>query len=174
MNFRENWWKFLVLALVVLGLIWWRQNRNQPEEELVTEAEQIEEQVNRYLEERGIELPEGGRRANLKDVAEGLGTGVATVVESDETEERTYTVIAGLPDLSVGWYVVWARNAEGDLVNLGRMRQAKGGYLLDTTSAQDLSGYEEVVISKEDSVSDEPSEIVLEGEFGGGEEGEEE
>ena len=163
MNLKDNGWRFLVLGAVVIGLIWWRQQGlvNQ-DEDILAEQLALEQQVNEFLEERGIELPEGSDRANLRSVAGELGTGVATRVEGGEQTE--FTVVAALQELEAGWYEAWLR-ADGEVLSMGRMRSAKGGFVVDYSTGVDASSYSNVVVSRQDSSTSEPMEIVLEGEF---------
>lgn len=161
---RENWWKFLVLAGVVGGLVWWRQGQAPKEEiEVQTPEERLEEQVNRFLDDSGISLPEGAERANLSDVSGGDASGVVSKEESGSLTELT--VIADLPELTGGSYVAWLVSDEGVFMRLGALRAAKGGFLVDFSSTSDLTGYDTVVVSRETSITTQPSSEILRGSF---------
>jgi hypothetical protein len=161
---KDNWWKFLVLAVVVIGLVWWRQNQAPREElEVPTPEEQLEQQVNQFLEDSGIRLPEGSERANLSDQTGGSATGVAS--RQVGTTRTDITVIADLPDLTGGSYVAWLTDEDGDFERMGALRPAKGGYLIDFSTSQNIEGMDEVVISRETSITNQPSELILQGSF---------
>lgn len=161
---RENWWKFLVLALVVGGLVWWRQQ--EPQEsvlDLPTEEEALEDTVDTFLRDRGLVLPEDSDRANLADQANSGATGVA--VRKQEATGTEVTVMAALPDLTDGVYVAWVRQDDGKYLKLGTLRASKGGWLLDYSGKAELMS-EEVVVSREDSSQvTTPDEIMLKGTF---------
>lgn len=164
MNLRENWWKYLILAVVVVGLLWYRRDGTEDTPEVVTpnDDEVVEQQVDDFLRDRNISLPEGGDRANLRDQTDDGLTGVAT--RTDENE--LITVLADLPDPEAGnFYQAFLLSGDNDYLSLGRLRPAKGGYLLETRVDADLSGYDTVVISRETGEASEPSRILLRGNF---------
>lgn len=164
MNLKDNWWKFLVLGAVVVGLIWWRQQGTelQNEDELAEQLE-LQEQVDEFIEERGIELPEGSERANLRAEEGVTGTGVATRVAEGEGVDE-FTVAVDLPEPESGWYVAWLVNDE-ETVKLGRLTMTKSGFVGDFSVDEEVSGLNQVRISQETGEVEEPSNTVLEGSF---------
>ena len=162
----QNNRQFLVIGaiiLVIVGLIWLRGRNAGLQIEVPDEDTQLEEQVNRFLEDRGITLPEGADRANLRDRTDSGYTGISTRQIQDNS--TTYTIIASLDDLDMGWYEAWIVNNDDDFISLGRLRTSKGGFLLDYSTSIDTEGYNKVQISQESSVASRPSDIILEGEF---------
>ncbi len=113
-----------------------------------TTEEKIEERFN-------LVLPEDVERAELTDVSGGTASGIAA--RKYENGRFEFTVLADLPDPDSGTYQV-ALEKDGDQVNLGAMRVAKGGYLLDFNSSVDYSDYNQVKVSLGDKV-------ILEGGF---------
>lgn len=161
MDWNKDWWRYGLVALVVVGLLWWR-NRQQPEAPVAPMSEQeATERANKFLQEAGIEVPEGTERANLMDlVNEGL-TGVVTrKVEGGKTE---ISVIAGLPE-TTKLYVAWLANDQGDWRRLGRLVDEKGGMKLDY-QGEGIGGFDEVVVSEETGVGVKPTKPVLRGYF---------
>jgi hypothetical protein len=154
----------LILILVVVGLIWWRQRDTGPseEEQQLQEQMELEQQVDEFLQERGIELPEGSDRANLRDVTGGAAAGV--VIRQVGDMEAEYTVIGALPAPESGWYEAWLVS-DNRILDMGRMREGKGGYVVDFSTTEDVSGLDQVQVSQEIRVTEQPTEILLEGSF---------
>jgi len=163
MNLQENWWKFVVLGLVIVALIMWRQQQTAPEnQQALAEQMQLAQEVDQFLDEQGITLPSDGDRANLKAVEGVVGNGVAVrMVEDDKTE---YTLIANLAEPDMGGYFGWLSDGT-EYLSLGRMRSGKGGFILDYTLLQSGDQFNRVIVSQEEAPDQSPSSIVLEGAF---------
>lgn len=165
MNRRDIVIGILILALLG-GVIYWRQ-RSQPSEEMrVPETLSVEEQ----LEQRfGTEIPEDVEKAELRDVTGGASSAIAT--RKFENGVFTHSVLADLPDPQGGhFYEGWlVRGQEGDenfvVLSTGRMRIAKGGWVLDFQSNNNLSDYNNVVITLEEVADTTPETHILEGSF---------
>lgn len=114
-------------------------------------------------------IPEDTEKAELKDATGGASSGIAA--RKFENNKFTLTVLADLPDLtSAEFYEVWiVRGQTGEsnysLIAIGRMQIAKGGYLLDYTSATDYSDYQKVIVSQETRLTNLPQKTVLEGSY---------
>lgn len=110
-----------------------------------------------------VEIPDDVDKAELTDVTGGTSSGIAT--RKYENGVYTHTVLADLPDSTSGeFYEGWL--VMGDkFFSTGRMRVAKGGYLLEYTSKTDYSDYNEVVITLEGTADTTPEKHVLEGNF---------
>ncbi len=152
---KDTWWKFLVLGLVIVGLLMWRkgQSEDQPVADIASE-EEVEQRVNHLLEQANISLPENSERINLRALEGVEATGVVSL-SKDENETRV-AVIASLPENESENYVVWMVGDGVDALKLGRLRLAKGGYLLDQSVSEDLRQYERVLIGKESDLPDSP------------------
>lgn len=159
-----NWWKFLVLGAVILGLVWMRQGTSEEEElgDILTGAA-LEQQVNDFLETQNMTLPEGGDRANLASQNGSEATGVATR-EVGEVFTK-FHLLASLPDLENGLYEAYVVNDMDENLRLGAMNVRKGGYLLEATMAEDVSGYDIVRIYSPSSVAGSLGDLVLQGTF---------
>jgi hypothetical protein len=150
---------FVVPVLVLSGC---RRGQEEEENNLVSEDVQLEERVNRFLDESGVSLPENGERANMSDETGGDATGV--VNRQTEGNQTMFTVLAALPE-PTGNYHAWVDTGEESYLYLGRLTPAKGGYLLEKTIEGEFSG-NEVVVSDEVRVGETPTNIVLRGQFG--------
>lgn len=160
----------IVIGLVVLaalaGVIYFRSRGPSPDELKVPQTLSTED----VLEDRfGLDIPEDVDKAELKDVSGGTSTAIAT--RKFEAGTFTHTVIADLPDSDPGtFYEGWlVRDNQGDpdfnIISTGRMRIAKGGYLLEFQSTTDYSDHNNVIITQEEVSDNVPEKHVLEGSF---------
>lgn len=153
-----NWWKLLVLGAVILGLIWWRSGGQEPEmDESVLQGAQLEQQVNEFLEDQNLTLPEGSERANLAAKDGSSSTGVASRVAGDDA--ANFSVLASLNALESGVYAAALVNDANETMPLGTLSVRKGGYILESSLTNDVAGYDTV------RVTDPKGVTVLEGTF---------
>ena len=160
--------KDIVIGLVVLavlaGIIFWF--RKPKEEFKVPEIPSVEEKMEEFF---NVEIPEDIEKAQLKDVIGGDALGIAT--RNYENGTFVHVVLADLPNPEEGFYYEgWlVRGKEGDddfdYISTGKMRLAKGGYLLEFESSTDYLDYQEVVITLEKTEDNLPEKHVLEGTF---------
>lgn len=110
----------IVLVILILGVFWIRKVRNDRALKLeVTPTPTTEERISDSF--NGLTIPTDTKKAELNDVSGGDGFGVAT-------EDM---VLADLSDPEAGYfYQVWLEK-DGKLTSLGKMRVAKGGWLLE-------------------------------------------
>ena len=127
---------------------------------------QTQENIERTF---NLDIPEDYEKAELKDVSKGEGSAIATRKLEDGVFK--HMVLADLPDPEAGtFYEGWlVRGKSGDsnfaFISTGKLRIAKGGYLLEFESKTDYSDYKGVVITLE-KVDDKKPEIhILEGSF---------
>jgi hypothetical protein len=155
----------LVILLVLAGIVYWvarPKNETILEiEDTPTTEEQIEEQFN-------TDIPEDADKAELEDVSGGDSSGIA--VRDIIKGLFTLSLLVDLPDPETDYaYQAWAvkedEKGEKEYVSLGRLRIAKGGYVLDYESSKDLSEYKDIVVSLEKSIDGEIEKIVLESSF---------
>lgn len=155
----------LFILAILAGIIFWIR---KPEKDLQVPEDMttVEEEMENFF---NIEIPEDAEKAQLKDVAGGDSSGIAT--RDQENGTFVHVVLADLPDpegtdFYEGWLV---RGKVGDdnfdFISTGKMIIAKGGYLLDFESRDDLSEYMGVVITLEEVADANPETHVLEGSF---------
>lgn len=110
-----------------------------------------------------FQIPEDVESTELKDVIGGDSRAIAT---RDFTDGLfTHAVLADIPDLEEGFYEGWLVKNDGKFISTGKLRVAKGGYLLEFSSTTDYSDYKKVVITKELKDDVTPEVHVLEGSF---------
>lgn len=166
---KQQWISIAAVVLIIAGLGYFlfRQGQ-QPEEDSSALEEQVaEERAEEVLSEMNIELPENVERATLRDVAGVGAAGVATrdeVVEGED-ENREYSLLVSLPDLAENEFYEGYLVGEGDPVFLGKLRQAKGGWMLDYTLEKEIEGEPVVKVTRETVDDQQPEETVLEGNF---------
>jgi hypothetical protein len=158
----------LAILLVIVGLFYFRQREENGD--LTVPEEETVQDVERRIEERfGVQIPEGVNRTQLRDVAGGDAYGLAT--RTMENKTFVHNILADLPDPETGRvYQAWlARGEEGeedyDLVATGRMRIAKGGWVLEYRTSRNLEDYNRVLISSERAGEQSGENLVLEGSF---------
>lgn len=156
----------IVILFALAGFIYFRAKRETPPELTVPQTLSTEDTLEQKF---GLTLPEDVDRAELKDVTGGDASGIAT--RKFENGRFTHTVLADLPDPAQGsFYEGWlVRGKEGDenfaFISTGKMKLAKGGYLLEFESTTDYSAYNNVVITQEKVFDATPETHILEGSF---------
>jgi hypothetical protein len=115
------------------------------------------------------QIPEDAERIELKDVSGGEGSGLAT--RKFENGKFNHVILADLADPAAGsFYEGWlVRGKQGDsnysVVLTGKLRVAKGGYLLEFESDKDYSDYKQVIVTLEKVDDKNPETHILEGSF---------
>ena len=154
----------VIILAVVAGAIVWIRRAKTAQEPLPTPS--IEEKIEKTF---NLEIPEDVERADLNDVTGGTGSGIAT--RKYASGRFTHALLADLPEPASGtFYEGWlVRGKEGEanfaFISTGRMRVAKGGYLLELTSSTDYSDYKGVVVTLERVDDKKPEAHILEGSF---------
>jgi hypothetical protein len=153
--------KCLIGGLLIGALVLGGCQKQQPAPQgQVNGQAAVDEQVNKFLTEKGITLAPGAGRAALSGPE---GSGIASMDKSNGT--TTYSVIADLPPLTGGMYAAWLKNEAGAVVNLGQLKQEKGGYMVTKTTTEDWSSYKTVIVSQETGTVTTPTGAVLQGNF---------
>ncbi len=165
---RERWIGLAVVLVIVGGFLFLknRQPGKKLDDKAVTgEGVEIEERASEFAKQMGITIPSDVQKTELKDVAGGTGTGLSTRKFTGGT--FAHSVLAGLADPEEGtWYEAWlVRNEPFDLVYTGKLRMAKGGWVLDYTGSQDLTDHGKVIVTRERVDDRKPETNVLEGNF---------
>lgn len=159
---------FIVIILVIIFLI--RRNRNANTLSLNSALPTPTSNYQQELKDNfGIVLPTNAIKADLKDVNGGNQMGLAT--KDLENGQSSYAIIANLEDPATGnFYQAWLiRGKEGDtdydLVSLGKLYLAKGGWMVTYTTGKDLSDHKTVLITSESTFDNTPEKHILEGSF---------
>ncbi len=157
----------IILVILALGFYLLKNRSKTPELEI---SQSPSPSFEKELEETfKIEIPDDVEKIVLKDVTGGSATGLAT--RKYDEGLFTHTVIADLPNLQdqafyQGWLI---RGQEGeadyDLVSTGKLKVAKGGFILEFQSNKDYLEYQRVLITKEKVFDNVPEERLLEGSF---------
>lgn len=163
MNRRDIITGVIILVLVVGAFLWLR---NRPSKEVSAPSTSTQENIEKSF---NLTIPDDVETADLIDVSAGDGSGVAT--RKYENGTFNHMVLADLPDLTQGsFYEGWlVRGKMGDkdfaYISTGKLRVAKGGYLLEFESSVDYSNYTGVVVTLEKVNDKTPETHILEGSF---------
>jgi hypothetical protein len=156
----------IILAVLALVIYFWQAKKPKlsvPEEPSPTSTEES------FETKFNITIPEDVEKTNLIDITGGNSEGLATRKYDNGT--FMHSVLADLPDpdgnnFYEGWLV---RGKPGendfDFISTGKMKVAKGGWVLNFDSSTDYTDYEGVVITLETVFDDTPEEHILEGSF---------
>src|SRR3989344_8613432 len=163
MNRRDIIIGAVILILVVGAVLWFK---GKGVKEVSTPTPISEEEIKSRF---NLTIPEDVEKSQLKVVSGGNGSGIST--RKYEAGRFTHMVLVDLPDPAVGtFYEGWlVRGKMGDAnfayISTGRMRVAKGGYLLEFNSGTNYSDYTGVVVTVEKVNDKTPETHVLEGSF---------
>lgn len=154
----------VILAVLATSIVVIRRARAP--KTVPTSTPSVEQKLEKSF---NFEIPDDVERAELKDVSGGTGSGIAT--RKYEAGRFSHTVLADLPDPAAGtFYEGWlVRGKEGDsnfaYISTGKLRVAKGGFLLEFESGKDYSEYKGVVVTLEKVNDVKPETHTLEGSF---------
>ncbi|MBI4157903.1 anti-sigma factor [Candidatus Woesebacteria bacterium] len=163
MNRRDIITGVIILVLVIGGFLWLR---NRAPKEVTAPSTSNQENIERSF---NLTIPDDVDTADLEDVSGGDGSAVAT--RKFENGTFTHMVLADLSDPAAGtFYEGWlVRGKMGDFdfayISTGKLRVAKGGFLLEFKSAVDYSNYNGVVVTLEKVNDKTPETHILEGSF---------
>lgn len=154
----------VVIIAVVLLLL--RQSQSPPVLQNPNPSPSSQQQIEDAF---NLEIPDDVEKIDLEDVAD-IG-GVAIATRKFENGEFTSTVLADLPDPIPGsFYQVWITkddpaSASSQFLSLGRMRLAKGGWILEFRSTTDYLDYNGFLISEEKTSDNSPERHLMQGQF---------
>jgi len=155
-----------VAVILILGIGIYFLLQNNQEEEIVIEptptpvaVEDIEDQFN-------VDIPDNAERAELR------GEGALALATREVVGGLVrLSILADLPELNLDQrYQAWVvkddpESEEDTTVPLGTLTVAKGGFTIEFSSSDDLTGYDKIIVTKELNLDSTPEEIVLEGSF---------
>lgn len=157
-----------VIILIILAGAIFMLRRNPSVPEMANNPSPTPSVESRLEDSFKVDIPDDAEKAELKDVANVNGTAIAT--RSWENNRYSATVLADLPDPESGFYQVWigrggATDANTTFVSLGRMRVAKGGWMVEFQSNTNYSDYDTVIVTQESTSDSRPEKHILEGSF---------
>lgn len=131
-----------VLVILITGALLIRRARNSKNLTAVPTSNIAQNVESKFP---GLVVPENADRANLGDVSGGQGMGEA--IRTFENGKFSLTIIADLPEPKAGEFYRGFLVSGDKQILLGTLSTAKGGFLLDFTSTQDLTSYNKVVVT---------------------------
>jgi hypothetical protein len=154
---------FVVLIIIIAGVLWFKNSRTRRLVAIPTPTpiSTIEKQVTQKF--GGLKIPANADKADLTDVSGGIGLGEAA--RTYQNGKFSLTVLADLPDPKTGYFYQGWIVSGTTYVSLGKLRIAKGGYLVDFTSSVNYSNFKKVVVTLEKVFNNTPETRVLEGSF---------
>ena len=155
--------KGAIVIAAVAGIIYYiGQTNEEPQDTQTPISQNTLEETQRQIEERfRTQVPEGVDRTELK--REGVD-GVALATREVTETGTNISILADLPDPQVGFYQAWIEK-EDEMISLGRLDIAKGGFVVEFTSERDLSEYDKVMITQQSDQQSSPEDVVIEGRF---------
>lgn len=166
MNKKDIVIGFAILAVLVVVVFLLRRPGSNSVTLLPSPTPSSEEKIESSFK---VDIPEDVDKAELKDVSDTNAIGIAT--KKYENGRFTATVLADLPEPESGnYYQAWITSGElqksdTKFVTLGRMRIAKGGWMVEFQSNSDLSVNKNVLISLEKTPDSIPEKHIMEGSF---------
>jgi hypothetical protein len=163
---REILIGFVVILVLALGIFFWRRSKTNLKVPEATPTPSVQNQIESKF---NVQIPENVDKAELKDVSGGASGAVVT--RKYDKGLFSFTLLANLPDLAdrefyEGW-LTKGKSGDSDysLISLGKLRIAKGGYLLEFQSSKDYSGYNRAIVTREQVNDTKPEKTILEGSF---------
>lgn len=162
----------IVVVVMLGGAIYFSQKRSSQEDLKVPETLSTEDQLEEKFK---IQIPEDVDKAELKDLGGGTASGIATrkflPAQAGADSKFSFTALADLPDPDAGsFYQGWLTKGESgkegfSMISVGRLSQAKGGWMLNFNSSTDFSDYGNVLISSEKTQDSKTEKRILGGSF---------
>lgn len=157
----------LLILAVVFGVYYFFFRAETPD--ILPETEMTQEEERQFEDAFNLEIPDDIEKILLEDVTGGDTMAIAT--REYEGGLFSHTVLADLSDplpgtFYEGWLVIGEPgDANFHFISTGKMRVAKGGYLLEFESSTDYSDHLGVVITLEEVFDATPEKHILEGSF---------
>lgn len=153
----RNFLILLITALILGGIIYYLTNREQEEVLVVPEPQTLssEDELEKSLR---FQIPEDAEKTELRNLRGDASKAIATRRVVNEVLE--ISILADLDEGSYQAYLVKGEQGSEDYSEIpaGELRLAKGGYLLEFESSEDLSAYDKIIVKDGDNV-------VFEGSF---------
>jgi len=143
----------IVLAVGISYIVFFRDADDEPvvvieESQTLSVQDEIEDTFN-------LVIPDDIEKGELLAIGDGTSSGMVTRDFMDGS--FVFTVLADLPELDEGEYEVFVskevpESSEYFAISIGSLRPAKGGYIVEFSSSEDLSEFENVVVKADDEV----------------------
>lgn len=145
---------FIIIAVVIIGAYAFKRIKTskvtvtpKPSPVSITFKKELEDNFK-------FNIPENTNSIELKDISGGNGRGLATNKE----------ILADIEDpIESHFYEGWLEN-NGQLISLGKLESAKGGWLLDYDGTK-YPSYKNIIVSLEKKFDNNIEKKVLEGSF---------
>lgn len=161
MKNRETLVGFAVVLILVGAILLIKSRKTTQLSTVPTASPSIEKKIRETFK---LTIPDDVDKVELKTVSEITGSGIAT--RKYQAGKFSHMVLADLPDPDPGsFYQGWLVKGDNTYLATGKLRIAKGGYLLEFVYPTDLSDYKKVIVSLEKGPDQKPSRPVLEGSF---------
>ncbi len=158
----------VIIAISISAFLYYLFFYKKPEgaQLIVEDVGPKELSVEKSIEENfRLEIPEDIDKTELKKNSNEEGMAIAT--REVVAGKFVLTVLANVPDGD--YYAALVRGNPSDdnfgLIPAGQLRLAKGGYLIEFQSSEDLSDYKRIVVSKTPITTSIPQELVFDGSF---------
>ena len=150
----------VILAVVAAAIFLLRRNPSVPQTSNTTSPTPSAEE--RLEDAFKTDIPDDVEKVELRDVANVSATALAT--RKWENGRFEATIMADLPNPENGFYQAWIVK-DTQFISLGRMRVAKGGWIIEYQSNTNYSEYDKVVVSLEITNDNKPEKHIVEGSF---------
>jgi len=156
MNFnrKDVFIGLVIVAVVILGAVLYKRLKTPkvlptPAPQTVSYKDELESIFN-------LTIPEDTNTINLKDVSGGNARGIATTNE----------ILVDIEDPADGYfYQGWIENPDnGNLISLGKLKIAKGGWLLEYNGSKNPE-YTKIIVTLEKVFDSKLETKILEGSF---------
>lgn len=143
---------FVIILIIIVGAFYYKKINNPKVLPLPTPVEiSYQEDLESSFK---YDIPDGVDSIELKDISGGNGRGIATNKE----------ILVDIEDPAVGYfYEGWLEKSD-NLISLGKLKIAKGGWLLEYDGSKYLE-YEKIIISLEKVFNNKIEKRILEGSF---------
>lgn len=144
---------FIVILVAVSGAYLYRYLK-KPKAVVSTQSPASYEFQKDFEDSFKLDIPDNVNSIELKDVSGGDSRGIATDNE----------ILVDAPDPDTGFYYEAWLEKESGLVSLGKLKIAKGGWLIEYDKSKNV-GSTKVIISLEEVNDNKVEKRILEGSF---------
>jgi hypothetical protein len=142
---------FIIIILIVVGAFYYKKNKSPKLP--ISSTPSVEYQKD-FEDKFKFDIPDNSNSIELKDVSGGDARGIATEKE----------ILVDVNDPDVGYFYEGWLEKDNNLVSVGMLRVAKGGWLLEYDRSK-YEGYKKLIISLEKLNDQKLEKKVLEGTF---------